>query len=1155
MDGANDESGAQNNNSGRGLWMDYRGDIARDMDITNQNHSIDTPMPDTRPDIEFGFGYNAGTTRGGPSLASMQIQQGTNTHHQINNDISFNIGNNDTNSNDTNENIHVDSLRNNGNIQRFTAGDRLPNTIGNQSVAMARSIPGSIESRNGFPQDGEALMDMSNVESIDYNAPAKIFADMDINRLFYDPNLSSLQAEDIIKLHNFKEVVHRKIENFIEVIQKRRERILKEIELGNQRLEGVDLETSVSAMTYLNKLQRIRISALKSETMELQNLRIQIVSIVDEYKKAMAEYSKLNQEGRNAVNPTPYFQRWIKSLNPEDISGLNKELIELQMYSKQLSDIPELASIEYQVSTPQTSQFPLRSLPSEILHLVLDKITQKADIVNLLRVCKLWALIIVKILYYRPHINRKHQLDLFMRTMKLTKDETVFDYRSMIKRLNFSFVGDHLHDEELYNFVGCRNLERLTLVFCKHITSDPVAAVLKGCKYLQSVDITGIKEIYDNVFDTLAESCKRVQGFYVPQAKLVSYNALTNFVSNAPMLKRIKVTANANVNDEFLDLLAEKCPLLVEVDITLSANVHDSSLTKLFMKLTQLREFRITHNANVTDKFFLDLSKNVNQLPSLRLLDLSGCENITDKTIDRVVQLSPKLRNIFLGKCSRITDLSLFHLSTLGKNLQTVHFGHCFNITDRGVRALIKSCPRIQYVDFACCTNLTNHTLYELSYLSRLKRIGLVKCSQMTDDGLLNMIALRGRNDSLERVHFSYCSNLTIYPIYELLMACPRLSHLSLTAVPSFLRPDITAFCRPAPSDFSDNQRQIFCVFSGKGVHKLRHYLMSLTTPTDGPQIDVGDTLEQYVISKHLLRPGEYLNDGIRRITSELNQDSAAILAATGLNQMNGMNSDFPFQNIDFERLDEVFNWINMSMDGHSLNSDELNDLISEVDRDFCDDPFDEDYNSRDSIVAPGANTGLNSELCHIVKKFHRLDDQICDFEVNVSSLARVQFQFTGFLLHEMAQAYMNMVEINRQIWHIQKTTLEAGVESDLKALLVWRILFIDKFTALLHKYQISTVVLRLYLKDSITLLTRQRELFLAHQRTPWNPTIVEEAPDSNYWQLVGDRIQLLPEQMRVMPFGLRNPAIANNAQQNAAEAQNDDRSETPEDDVAIEDF
>lgn len=118
---------------------------------------------------------------------------------------------------------------------------------------------------------------------------------------------------------------------------------------------------------------------------------------------------------------------------------------------------------------------------------------------------------------------------------------------------------------------------------------------------------------------------------------------------------------------------------------------------------------------------------------------------------------------------------------------------------------MVESCPRIEYVDFVCCTNLTNNTLYKLAELVKLKRNCLVKCYQITDEGLLNIISVCGRNDGLEMVHLSYCANLTIYPIYELLIACPKLLHLSLTAVPSFLRPDITTFCRPDPHDFSEN--------------------------------------------------------------------------------------------------------------------------------------------------------------------------------------------------------------------------------------------------------------------------------------------------------------------------------------------------------------
>ena len=43
--------------------------------------------------------------------------------------------------------------------------------------------------------------------------------------------------------------------------------------------------------------------------------------------------------------------------------------------------------------------------------------------------------------------------------------------------------------------------------------------------------------------------------------------------------------------------------------------------------------------------------------------------------------------------------------------------------------------------------------------------------------------------------------------------------------MPAFLDRDLTAFCREAPSEFTQQQRDVFCVFSGEGVARLREYL------------------------------------------------------------------------------------------------------------------------------------------------------------------------------------------------------------------------------------------------------------------------------------------------------------------------------------------
>lgn len=41
----------------------------------------------------------------------------------------------------------------------------------------------------------------------------------------------------------------------------------------------------------------------------------------------------------------------------------------------------------------------------------------------------------------------------------------------------------------------------------------------------------------------------------------------------------------------------------------------------------------------------------------------------------------------------------------------------------------------------------------------------------------------------------------------------------------AFLRDELLAFCREAPPEFNDHQRDVFCVFSGNGVGRLREFL------------------------------------------------------------------------------------------------------------------------------------------------------------------------------------------------------------------------------------------------------------------------------------------------------------------------------------------
>jgi len=235
---------------------------------------------------------------------------------------------------------------------------------------------------------------------------------------------------------------------------------------------------------------------------------------------------------------------------------------------------------------------------------------------------------------------------------------------------------------------------------------------------------------------------------------------------------------------------------------------------------------------------------------SLRILDLTDCGELQDYGVQKIVQAAPRLRNLVLAKCRQITDRAVIAITKLGKNLHYIHLGHCARITDAGVLQLVRMCNRIRYIDLACCTNLTDNSVTQLATLPKLKRIGLVKCGNITDRSIYALAKPKQATSggamapsSLERVHLSYCTNLTLDGITALLSNCPRLTHLSLTGVAAFLREEILAFCREAPPEFNDHQRELFCVFSGNGVNRLRSYLTRLTQEARNQPYDAEGTM------------------------------------------------------------------------------------------------------------------------------------------------------------------------------------------------------------------------------------------------------------------------------------------------------------------------
>ena len=213
---------------------------------------------------------------------------------------------------------------------------------------------------------------------------------------------------------------------------------------------------------------------------------------------------------------------------------------------------------------------------------------------------------------------------------------------------------------------------------------------------------------------------------------------------------------------------ARSCHQLLEIDVHECKLLEDDSITSLIKEGRHLRELRLAHCSRISDIAFLRLPNDA-VYDSLRILDLTDCGEIQDSGIQQIVTAAPRLRNLVLAKCRLLTDRAVQAITKLGKNLHYIHLGHCSRITDIGVQQLVKHCNRIRYIDLACCQKLTDSSVQQLSTLPKLKRIGLVKCGSITDESIFALSKPKQAGhggpltlSSLERVHLSYCTLLTL---------------------------------------------------------------------------------------------------------------------------------------------------------------------------------------------------------------------------------------------------------------------------------------------------------------------------------------------------------------------------------------------------------
>ncbi|KAF5322527.1 hypothetical protein D9619_000640 [Psilocybe cf. subviscida] len=495
------------------------------------------------------------------------------------------------------------------------------------------------------------------------------------------------------------------------------------------------------------------------------------------------------------------------------------------------------------VQRPAAVYSPISTIPQEILIQIFKHLHSSKDIYSALRVSRMWCQCAVELLWHKPSFPKYNTISKMAKLLR--KSDSTFTYARFIRRLNFLNHGPDFEDNAFSVFGRCDRLERLTLIGCKNLTGAMLAKILPMFSNLVAIDLTGVDNCTSDAIIGLASVASRLQGINISGCKQVTDPGIVALSQQCPLLRRVKLSGLVLITDVAISALATGCPMLLEIDLNGCKLITDVSVRLIWTNLLHMREMRLGHCDKLTDLAFpspVRVDNEVNpfanarpdDLPpliinrsfdNLRMLDLTACALITDSAVEGLVSHAPKIRNLVLSKCVLLTDKAVEKICRLGRHLHYLHLGHASKISDASVRLLARSCTRIRYIDFANCVLLTDMSVFELSALPKLRRVGLVRVNQLTDEAIY---ALGERHATLERIHLSYCDQISVMAIHFLLLKLHKLTHLSLTGVPSFRQAELQQFCREAPKDFNSTQRQAFCVFSGKGVSQLRAYLTEL---------------------------------------------------------------------------------------------------------------------------------------------------------------------------------------------------------------------------------------------------------------------------------------------------------------------------------------
>lgn len=179
--------------------------------------------------------------------------------------------------------------------------------------------------------------------------------------------------------------------------------------------------------------------------------------------------------------------------------------------------------------------------------------------------------------------------------------------------------------------VGCTNLKRLSLSYCKHITDRSMYHMaMFASDRIEAIDLTRCTTITDHGFSfwTL-RSFSALRYLNLADCTFLTDKAIIAIATSAKGLEKLVLSFCCALTDVSVDVLSLGCPALKLLDLSFCGSaVSDASLSRVALHLLELRSLSTRGCVRVTREGIENFMAIAGARTSVMDLDVSQCRNV-----------------------------------------------------------------------------------------------------------------------------------------------------------------------------------------------------------------------------------------------------------------------------------------------------------------------------------------------------------------------------------------------------------------------------------------------------------------------------------------------------------------------------------------------